>query len=66
MGRDTTRAVVLSTVVPEPELKVHSARFEEAMEGDLRGYCHQKVLEESEAEADYWSFIQARILSDNP
>jgi hypothetical protein len=61
VGKDTTRAVLLSEVVPEPELKVHSARFEQAMEGDLSGYCQQKAAEEEEAEADYWGFIQVLL-----
>ena len=63
VGRDTTRAVVICAASPEPELKVHSERFESAMDGDLRSYCKQKAEEEDGPEADYWSFIQVNTLA---
>lgn len=61
VGKDATRAVVISHVSSEPELAVHSARFEEAMGGDLRDYCGAKAEQEDRAEAEYWEFIQVRL-----
>jgi hypothetical protein len=58
LGKDSARIAVVSVVAVEPQLKVHSQRFEQAMEGDLSSYCRRKVLEETDAEADYWNFIQ--------
>jgi hypothetical protein len=44
-------------------LREHSAQFEAAIAGDLRGYCLQKAGTEEGNEAQTWGFIQARAHS---
>jgi hypothetical protein len=58
LGKDSSRQVAISSVSSEPELAVHSRRFELAMVGNLQEYCTQKVAEEDQAEGEYWSFIK--------
>jgi hypothetical protein len=62
LGKDTSRPVVISSVLSEPELAVHSRRFEQAMVSNLQEYCLQKVAEEDKAEGEYWSFIKVKSL----